>query len=60
MELKELLSGNKQEYYSKIDLDLYDSPLCQELATQASTKRHLKVLSQKPENKAIEIRLCED
>jgi hypothetical protein len=46
------------EYCCRSNLDLYDSPQCQTLATQAGIGRHLQLLSQTED--AIEVRLCED
>lgn len=51
------------EYRCAIDLDIYDSPKCERLATQAAANRHLKILSLPATaevDEAIEIRLCED
>ncbi|MBW4649312.1 MAG: C40 family peptidase [Kastovskya adunca ATA6-11-RM4] len=50
---------NRGEYQCEAHLDLYDSPSCQSLATQAATGRHLQVLSTLNKD-AIEVRLCED
>ena len=47
------------EYYCNTDLNLYDSPECIRLATQAATGRHLQIISNHPD-KAIEVCLCED
>jgi cell wall-associated NlpC family hydrolase len=51
------------EYIINANLDLYDSPKCLRLATQAAKGRHLQVL-QVPDasapDRAIAIRLCED
>ncbi|MGK7926363.1 MAG: NlpC/P60 family protein [Spirulina sp.] len=46
------------EYFCKTDLDLYTSPRCDGLATQAAKGRHLRILRQ--EDTAWEVRLCED
>lgn len=46
------------EYECLADLNLYDSPLCSRLATQAAAGRHLKFTSN--QDTAIEVRLCED
>lgn len=48
------------EYCCKNDLDLYNSPACQELATQASIGRHLKILTATATENAIQVQLCED
>lgn len=51
----------EQEYYCDVSLDLYDSPACNLLATQAAQGRHLIILSDKKEvNQAIQVLLCED
>lgn len=46
------------EYQCRSSLNLYDSPSCTRLATQAAAGRHLQVISVK--NTAIEVCLCED
>lgn len=46
------------EYQVRVNLNLYDSPLCQDLATQAAAGRQLRVLRQAQE--AVEVCLCED
>jgi NlpC/P60 family/Bacterial dipeptidyl-peptidase Sh3 domain len=51
------------EYRCSIDLNVYDSPNCDRLATQAATDRHLKILSlpaMLEGDGEIEVRLCED
>lgn len=53
------------EYCCRVNLNLYDSPTCERLATQAAAGRHLKVLSLSENatldsSPAIQIRLCED
>ncbi|HAC63553.1 MAG TPA: glycoside hydrolase [Cyanothece sp. UBA12306] len=48
------------EYYSDIDLNLFNSPECQELATQAAKGRHLTFLKDTVTEKAVKVRLCED
>ncbi len=52
------------EYQCKRNLDLYDSPQCDTLATQASAGRHLRIsrldLEQNLDQNAIQIQLCED
>ncbi len=59
--LSELLPPSKSgEYICLKNLDLFATSVCQELATQASKNRHLKVVSSTIENNAIEISLCED
>jgi len=48
------------EYQCRTNLNLYDSPSCTRLATQAAAGRHVRVLSV-PENLvAVEVCLCED
>ena len=56
-QLAESLTG---EYQSLINLNLYDSPSCSSLATQAAVGRHLKILSRTAHENAVEVRLCED
>src|SRR5919202_507303 len=48
------------EYRCLVNLNLYDSPNCTRLATQAAVGRHLQILSQTPVEEALEVRLCED
>lgn len=48
------------EYLCLVNLNLYDSPTCNRLATQAAVGRHLQILSQTPVEEALEVRLCED
>jgi hypothetical protein len=48
------------EYRCRVKLDLYSSPACQGLATQAAANRHLRLESLTPTDGAIPIRLCED
>jgi cell wall-associated NlpC family hydrolase len=48
------------EYQCRVNLNLYSSPLCQGLATQAAANRHLRIESLTPTEQAIPIRLCED
>lgn len=48
------------EYRCRANLNLYDSPICSRLATQAAVGRHLQILSRTPVDDALEVRLCED
>ncbi|WP_428012804.1 NlpC/P60 family protein [Baaleninema sp.] len=49
------------EYRSLAAIDLYDSPSCEALATQAATGRHLRIVSLPSEKTpAVLVRLCED
>jgi hypothetical protein len=48
------------EYLCLVNLNLYDSPNCKGLATQAAVGRHLQIVSSKPVEEALEVRLCED
>lgn len=48
------------EYRCLSNLNLYDSPNCTRLATQAAVGRHLQILSETPVDEALEVRLCED
>lgn len=47
------------EYRCRENLDLYDSPECQAIATQAAKGRHLRLMAL-PQTSAVEVRLCED
>lgn len=55
-----LLPNINSEYVTSINLDLYNAPNCQELATQAAAGRHLRFLSAKPQENAFKVQLCED
>jgi cell wall-associated NlpC family hydrolase len=48
------------EYRCRVNLDLYSSPVCQGLATQAAKDRHLRIESLTPDGQAMFVRLCED
>jgi NlpC/P60 family/Bacterial dipeptidyl-peptidase Sh3 domain len=48
------------EYRCLRDLNLYNSPTCEELATQAGTGRQLRILSLEPVEKGLRIQLRED
>ncbi len=48
------------EYRCRVQLDLYSSPACEGLATQAAVNRHLQIVNLTPTERAIPIRLCED
>jgi cell wall-associated NlpC family hydrolase len=48
------------EYRCRVNLDLYSSPNCEGLATQAARGRHLRVTSLTPTAKSLAVRLCED
>ena len=53
------LSTNN-EYRCRVNLDLYSSPSCEGLATQAAAGRHLRIESLTPTEQALPIRLRED
>jgi cell wall-associated NlpC family hydrolase len=48
------------EFRCRVNLNLYDSPSCTCLATQAAVGRHVQILWTTPVDKALEVRLCED
>ncbi len=53
------------EYRARSHINIYDSPKCDRLATQAALGRHLRALNQSLNNvnldtKAVMMRLCED
>ncbi|MEG5137053.1 MULTISPECIES: C40 family peptidase [unclassified Microcoleus] len=53
------------EYRARSHINIYDSPKCDRLATQAALGRHLRALNQSLNNvnldtKAVMVRLCED
>ncbi|MEQ9356295.1 C40 family peptidase [Coleofasciculus chthonoplastes] len=56
-ELSELKHG---EYRCRVNLNLYDSPACASLATQAAAGRHLQPLLSTVRDQAVEVQLCED
>ncbi|MBE9126156.1 C40 family peptidase [Coleofasciculus sp. LEGE 07081] len=57
---EKLPESQSGEYCCRSNLNLYDSPTCDSLATQAAGGRQLQILSSTPVEKAIEMRLCED
>lgn len=56
--LDSLLNGNSVEYQCLTHLNIYDSPECNRLATQAAPGRHLRITSHQPS--AVQVCLCED
>ena len=58
--LQQFSKSDSGEYCCRIDLDLYDSPSCEVLATQAAAGRRLQLLEANPLNHAIAVRLWED
>ena len=53
------------EYHTRSHINIYDSPKCDRLATQAALGRRLRTLNQSPrdvnlDTKAVMVRLCED
>ena len=48
------------QYFCTANLNLYDSPSCETLATQAGLGRYVKLASPQPVDGAIEICVCED
>ncbi|MGL5872806.1 MAG: NlpC/P60 family protein [Xenococcaceae cyanobacterium] len=60
MQIMQLLKSDSGEYCCLSNLNLYDSSECQELATQVAAGRHVKSLSARSLNTAIEIYSCED
>lgn len=62
-DIQEVRQPNLGEYQALTHLNLYDSPECTRLATQARADRHLLVLSDvdnSDSQQAVEVRLCED
>jgi cell wall-associated NlpC family hydrolase len=55
----QILNLTANEYQCLADLNLYDSPECTRLATQAAVGRHLQVTSNH-QDAAVEVYLCED
>lgn len=59
--LHELLPASASgEYRCQTPLNLYNSPNCEELATQAGPGRHLQLLSGTVDDRVLPVRLCED
>lgn len=56
----ETMIAHTTEYRASVNLNLYDSPGCNSLATQAASGRHLQIYSKTITNHAIEVKLCED
>lgn len=52
--------STQSEYRCQANLDLYSSPICKGLATQAAIHRHLRIVSTTPTERALPVRLCED
>lgn len=52
--------STQSEYRCQTNLDLYSSPICTGLATQAAIHRHLRIVSTIPTERALPVRLCED
>ncbi|WP_066376265.1 MULTISPECIES: C40 family peptidase [unclassified Anabaena] len=55
----QILNLELAEYQCLADLNLYDSPECNRLATQAAVGRHLRITSNQ-QGTAVEVYLCED
>ena len=53
----------QSQYRAKINLNIYDSPECKSLATQAAAGRYLRILSEsspQEHNSVVEVVCCED
>lgn len=48
------------QYRTRINLNIYDSPECKSLATQAAAGRYLQILSEQEQDSALEVMCCED
>ncbi|MGQ4647879.1 NlpC/P60 family protein [Lyngbya aestuarii] len=57
---KQLPKSPSGEFYCRVNLNLYDSPICERLATQAAVGRQIRILSLTPVGEAIEMYLAED
>ncbi len=60
-----LADTSRVEYTCQANLNIYDSPACDRLATQAATGRHLRFVTlptgtPTPETTALHVQLCED
>ena len=64
MSLELLPTSASNQYICQVPLNLYNSPACEELATQAGTGRHLQVVSntvsKTVSDRSLQVRLCED
>lgn len=58
--LNQIPASANGEYCCQRELNLYNSSMCQELATQAGIGRHLKLISETATDSAIQVQLCED
>lgn len=58
--LRQLPQSDSNECCCSIDLNLYDSPQCQIMATQVAAGRQLRVFSDRAIDNAVEVCLCED
>ncbi|WP_013325259.1 C40 family peptidase [Gloeothece verrucosa] len=58
--LNDLPPSPNGQYCTQNNLDLYNSPNCQELATQAAKGRYLRLLWQPTTENVIQVQLCED
>jgi cell wall-associated NlpC family hydrolase len=56
----ETMIAQVTEYRACVNLNLYDSPSCTSLATQAASGRHLQICSKTLTNHALEVKLSED
>ncbi len=48
------------EYVTQADLNIYDSPECKDLSTQAEKGRYLRVMPETLNQTAVQVCLCED
>ncbi|MEL6459566.1 MAG: C40 family peptidase [Cyanobacteria bacterium J06621_15] len=48
------------EYVTEADLNIYDSPECKDLSTQAEKGRYLRVIPETLNQTAVQVCLCED
>lgn len=48
------------EYECQTDLNIYDSPQCDRLATQAAKNRHLRITTIHKNPETLQVHLCED
>ncbi|MGD1913343.1 MAG: NlpC/P60 family protein [Rivularia sp. (in: cyanobacteria)] len=56
---QEKLQGNV-EYVTQADLNIYDSPECQDLSTQGEKGRYLRVMVETLNQTSVQVCLCED
>jgi cell wall-associated NlpC family hydrolase len=57
---EQLPTSDTSEYRCQVNLNIYNSPSCEGLATQGVANRQLRLLSDAPVDGALKVCLCED